>query len=327
MIEVIVKKYASGSASGRDVHLDTPLSNIAIKAFQGSAQYIAQALLPIVPVGKQSDKYYIIDKDSWLLVYNTRRAPKTSPRRIEFKVSSDSYFCNNYALAGDNAKEDFANADIAIMLRENTTQLVVDALLRDYEVRVANTVTSLSNLGSGVSLSGTAKWNDFVNSDPIADVTTGHAFIRQATGLTANTLVIDKDTLMVVRRHPQLLEYFKYTQGGMVTSDQLKLVFDVDTILVGEGVKNVALEGATASVTNIWGNNVILARVVPGVSRQTETFGLSFRWTPSGLPAPMATRRYDDPDPGKGVEVVDVNYFQDEKLVAPSLSYGIASTL
>jgi len=322
-----IRKYAASTATGRDAHFDGPLSNLAIKAFQGRDGFIAQQLMPIVPVGKQSDKYYIIDKDSWLLIPDTRRAPKTSPKRVEFKVSSESYFCDNYALAGENAKEDLANADMAIQLRKNAVDVVMDALLRDYEVRVANAVTSLTNLGSGVSLTGTAKWSDYSNSDPIADVTTGHATIRQNTGLTANTLVIDEDTLAILIRHSLLLDMYKYTSGGQLKMDQLKDAFRVDNILVGRGVKNNAREGATASITNIWGNNAILARVSPGVGLQTETFGLSFRWTPANMPAPMQVRKYDDADPGKAVEVVDVGYYQDEKVVASALAYGISGTL
>lgn len=313
--------------TGRSLHIDTPLSNLAIKAFQGSGNFIAQALFPIVPVGKQSDKYYTIDKDSWLLLPNTRRAPKTSPRRIEFKVSSDSYFADNYALAGENSLEDLDNADNAVQLRQNTVNVVTDGLLRDYEDRVARAVTSGTNLGSYVSLSGTNKWSNFVNSDPLSDVTTARAFIRQRTGLDANTLVIDNDTAAVIRRHPALLELYKYTSGGQITMQQLKDAFDVQTILIGEGIKNMAKEGATASIVNIWGNNVILAHVEKAISLQTATFGLSFRWTPAGIPAPMQVSRYNDPDPGKKVEVIETGYYQDEKIVASALAYGILSTL
>lgn len=315
------------SASGRDAHLDVPLSNLAIKAFAGTQDYIAQRLFPIVPVDKRSDKYYIIDKDSWLRIGYSKRAPKTSPRRLNFKVSSDSYFAENYALAGDNAKEDLANADTAIRLRQNTTDFVTNMLLRDYEDRVARKVTSGTNLGSYVALTGTAKWNDYTNSDPLSDISTGHAFIRQNTGMKANTLVIDEDTIAVVRRHPVLLDLFKYTAGGMITEAQLREVFDISNVLIGRGIKNDALEGATASITNIWGNNVILCYVQPGVSLETATAGLTFRWTPAGLPLPMQTMRYEDPDPGKKVEIVEVGMYQDEKIVARELMYGVLSTL
>src|SRR5262245_23116672 len=112
----------AASPTGRDAHYDSMLSNLSIAAFAATAEqqgFIAQDIFPTETVPKQSNKYYIIDPDSWLRISDTRRAPKTQPNRIEFKVSSDAYFADNYALAGEIAKEDLANADAAIMLREN----------------------------------------------------------------------------------------------------------------------------------------------------------------------------------------------------------------
>lgn len=315
------------TVTGADAHLDTPLTNIAIKAFQGAEDFIGLRVLPPVPVAKESDKYYTIDLGAWLGIPNTRRSRKSAPNRVEWKISSDAYFCDNYALAGENALEDLANADAALRLRDNTTQFVTEALLRDLEVRVANLVTSISNLGSGVVLSGANLWSNYTSSDPVADVTTGHAFIRQRTGLSANTLVLDMDTLQIVRRHPLLLDMYKYTQGGMLDEATLKSVFQVENLFIGKGIKNNAIEGQANSITNIWGNNAILARVVPGVSLQTATFGLAFQWTPEGLPGPMAVERYEDADRGKKVEVVAAGYWQDEKVVARDLAYAITTTL
>lgn len=322
------RKYAASTPTGGDGHLDAPLTQMAVKAFTGGADtFVAPRLLPFVTVDKQSNKYYIIDPDSWLLIPNTRRSPKVAPRRIEWKVSSDSYFANNYALAGENALEDLANADAALALRENTTQVVVEALLRDLEVRVANLVSSVSNVGSGVVLSGTNKWSDYTGSDPISDVTTGHAFIRQTTGLLANTLVMDRDTYETVRRHPLILDMFKYTRGGLLSDEELRGVFKVDNLWVPQGIKNNALEAATSSITNIWGNTALLARVQPGLSMQTATFGLSFIWEPDGVPGTMQVLRYNDPDPGKKVEVIEAGYYADNKVIAKNLAYAITTTL
>ena len=98
------------------------------------------------------------------------------------------------------------------------------------------------------------------------------------------------------------------------------------TLLRGRAVFNkAALEGQVASMVNIWGNNALLAYVQPGQSLMTATLGLQLRWTPAGIPAPFAAERYDDPDPGKKVEVVQVGYYQAEKIVAKNLGYLMAS--
>lgn len=321
------KNYAVQTPVGRDAHHDAILTNLAIAAFASADGFIGQSVFPSVPVGKESDRFFIIDPDSWLLVPDTRRARKTKPKRIEFKVSSDAYFADNYALSGENAFEDLANADMSIQLRENTTAIVLDGLLRDLEVRIANIVTSATNLGSGVALTGAAKWSDYSGSDPVADVTTGHATIRAKTGLTANTAIIDYDTMMTLRRHPLMLDMYKYTQGGEVTDAQIAAVFKVQQILIGNGIKNNAVEGATRSITNIWGNNCILARITPPTGLKTATLGLGFRWRPDGIPSDMQAVRYNDPDPGKKVEVIEAGYYQDEKIVASDLGYAITGTL
>ena len=314
--------------SGRDVHIDVPLSNIAVEAFK-SGNFVAPQLFPVVPVGKQSDVYYTITKNSWLRTpSSTLRSPKTAPRRVEFDVSSDTYFAHNYALAGENAHEVLANADSPISLRQRTTRKVVEDLMRDMEVRIANKVTSITNIGSGVLLTGANKWSDYLNSDPVSDISTGCAFIRSNTGVIPNTMLVDWDTYQIVRRHPVMLDMYKYTQGGLLNDAELREVFKVQRILVSDAIRNVALEGATASIVNIWGNNALLCYVDPAApSLQTVTFGLGFRWTAPELPAPMAARVYDDPDPGKKVEITEVGYYQDEKIVASQLAYLVGNTL
>jgi hypothetical protein len=317
----------AANLTGRDVHIDVPLSRTAVQAFDRGT-YVGPALFPIVNVGKQSDVYYVIDKASWMrLPGTTLRAPKTAPRRVEFNISSDTYFAHNYALAGENALEVLSNADNSIDLRRRTAAKVTGDLAVDMEVRIANKVTSISNIGSGVALSGTAKWSDFMSSDPIADITTGHAFIRGTTGLMANTLLLDWNTARIVRRHPVLLDMYKYTQGGFLNDTELREVFDVQRILIGNAIRNVAQEGQAASMVNIWGNNALLCYVEGGMGLETQTFGLGFRWTPDGVPAAMQASVYMDPDPGKKTEIVEVGYYQDEKIIARDLAYLVGSTL
>lgn len=311
----------------RDVHIDVPLSNIAVQAFS-TGEFVGPQLFPTVPVGKESGNYYTITKNTWLRTpQSTLRAPKTSPRRVEFDVSSDQYFAHNYALAGENAFEVLASADDPLMLRARTTRKVVEDLMRDMEQRIANKVTSITNIGSGVSLSGANKWSDYVSSDPVSDVTTAHAFIRNNTGIVANTLLIDFDTAKIVKRHPVLLDMYKYTQGGLLNNAELMEVFGVQRLLIPTGIRNAALEGGTASIVNIWGNNALLCYVGPAGGMETVTFGLGFQWRNPELPAPFVTSVYNDPDPGKKTEITEVGYYQDEKIVAAQLAYLIGSTL
>lgn len=315
---------------GGDAHHDVPLSNLAVMAFDTQdADHVGDTLFPEVPVGKQSDRYYIIDGEAFLRVPDTRRAPRDKAKRVEFDVSSDSYFAHNFALAGENALEDLENADLAIQLRQNTTRLVVSVLKRDQELRIANLVTSITNLGSGVILSGANLWSA-ATSDPLGDINTAHAFIRSRTGLLPNVAVVDWDTTMVLRRHPQLLDLYKYTVGGELTDGQLMAVLKVPQVLVGKGVRENQLEGSAASsMTNIWGNNCLLAHVTKTpTGLQTVSFGLRFRWKNPIFPSDFGVQTKVEAGAGeRKVEVVEAGYYQDEKVVARNLSYLINTTL
>ena len=324
------RNYAGVTPTGGDAHFDVPLGNMAVAAFAaGVDDLIGSDIFPAVPVGKETDKYYIIDKDAFLRDDDALRAPKTQARRVEFEVSSDSYRALNYALANEEPMENLANADNPIRLRGNSVTLVTNKLLRAQEIRIADILTCADNLGSGAALTGTAKWNDPVNSDPIGDVQTGHAFIRGQTGLIANTAIIDYDTIKVLRKHPIILDMFKYTRGGLATMENLQEVFDVPRILVGRAVKQNALEGNTSgSITNVWGNNVILAHLEQGVSLQTMTLGLRFQWTPEGMPAAFGVTRAQENQAGsRHVEIIEAGHYQDEKIIAQDLGYAITGTL
>ena len=330
----MLRAYATTNPVGGDAHFDVPLSNLAVSAFDvQSVDFVGDALFPEVPVGKQSDKYYVISKDGFLRVPDTYRAPRTRARRVEFEISSNAYFAHNYALAAENAMEDLENADLAVNLRQNSSLLVVTGLRRDQEARLANLCTSVSNLGSGALLSGATAWSDGT-SDPLGAINTAHAFIRQRTGLVPNVAVIDYDTTMILRRHPQLLDLYKFTSGGELTDAQLGQILKVPRVLVGKGVRENQLEGtapgpAATSMTNIWGNNCLFAHVSPTpTGLQTQTFGLRFRWRNPIYPGEFGVQTKVENGAGeRKVEVLEAGYFQDEKIVATDLAYLIGTTL
>lgn len=319
---------------GRDLHIDTPLTNFALQAFQSQQDYVTPGLLPVVNVDKQSNKYYVLDRDSWLMTpASALRSPKAPPRRVEWKVSSDSYFADNYALANEIAKEDLSNADMALMVRERSAEFVTEMLVRDYEQRVATLFTTGANYGTGhvtsLSTAGT-QWTAVLSADIRSQITSAHAAIRSDTGMRANTLIVDFDSYQLMSQNARLLANFAYTAvPGQLTEQQLKDVLSVDRIVVAKGIRNSAGEKAGTSVfssTNIWGRNAILCYMGQATTQKAMTFATAFRWTPAGVPAAFQAYRYDDPDPGKKVEVVEVGYYQDERIVAPALGYLLGST-
>lgn len=320
--------------TGRSGHLDAALSDFAVAAFDmQSDAFIADQFFPAVPVKHQSDKYYILDQRQFQTDVGTAalRAPRTKARKVEYSVSCASYYAPNYALAHEFGIEEFANLDMALK-GEQRTLLVVGLLKRAQEQRIANIVTSISNIGSGVVLAGTNKWSDYANSDPIGDVTSGAAFIRANTGLIPNKMLIDWDTYQLLGRHPVLLDMFKYTSGGTVQDSDIAKCFKVEEIVVAKAIKENQPEGgSTSSLTSLWGNTALLAYVPPGTpSFETPSAGLyRFQWNDNGIyPGNFGVlRSMDDAAGGTHSETIEVGHFQDERVVARNLLYAITATI
>ena len=134
----------------------------------------------------------------------------------------------------------------------------------------------------------------------------------------------------MARRSSRVLELYKYTQGGeMPTELFMRNVLGVSKLYVGMGVKNVAPQGKPASMTSIWGNNVLFAYISPSLTgKRTQTFGLTFDWTPPIYPANFGVQRtvYNGAGENK-VEVVEAGHYQAHVIAAKELSYMISATL
>ena len=45
-----------------DVHVNTPLTQISIAYLQQQDQFVAAQVCPVIPVAKQSDRYYVYNR-------------------------------------------------------------------------------------------------------------------------------------------------------------------------------------------------------------------------------------------------------------------------
>src|SRR5512143_1652445 len=162
-----VKRYAG--ATGRDLHIDTPLTNLTI-AYE-PVGLIAPLIYPIVPVDKETNVYYVWAKAESLRIHDAYRARGRAANRINLDVSSDTYAVKNYALAMDIPLEDIDNADSPLDIRGSGARRVTNGLNLAWENRIAVTLTTTTNMTSSTALSNA--WNDLTNSNPVDDLFVG----------------------------------------------------------------------------------------------------------------------------------------------------------
>lgn len=315
-------------ATGRDLHIDTVLSNIVIgRRPQG---YIADQLLPVLNVRKQSDIYYKRNwKENFQYVPNlTARAPGTKSKEVFWTVSSDTYFAKNYALSTHWTTEDEVNADDSIQLNQESSEYVTDRLLIDYEARVAGIANTAANVATTTNVA--TAWSNVTGSRPYDDLSNEIENFRVRTGYRPNVMVVPEQVATYLRRSDQIRDQLFGDRGGVASDEQVASLLKVQKILVPEIMVNTAGVGETlagsGTLAPVWGNYVHLAYVSPLPGRKVDTWMQAFRWTDPRFGVPFAIRRFPF-DSETLSQKIEGSYYQAEKVISTDLATRIASVI
>jgi hypothetical protein len=283
------------------VHVDAILTNISVAYLQRAENFIADKVFPVVPVDKQSDKYFVYDKNDWLRDEAQVRADGTESVGSGYNISTATYYADVYAIHKDIGDQTRANADAPINVDREATEFVTHRLLLRRENQFVSdflTTGVWSQDVTGVSASPTTgqtiQWDDYTNSDPIEDIEAGKAGILSKTGFEANTLVLGYDVFRSLKNHPDLVDRIKYTSSQTITEDMLARMFDIERVLVSKSVKATNNEGAAGAYSFTTGKTALLAHVAPSPGLLTPSAGYTFAWTgvSDGMGATIGTSSF-----------------------------------
>ena len=268
------------------VHVDAILTNISVAYLQRAENFIADKVFPVVPVDKQSDKYFVYSKNDWLRDEARVRTDGTESVGSGYNITTDTYYADVYAIHKDIGDQTRANADAPINVDREAAEFVTHRLLTRREIQFVNDFMTTSKWGTdvaGVAASPTTgqtiQWSDYTNSDPIEDIEEGKAKILSTTGFEANTLVLGYDVFRQLKNHPDLVDRIKYTSSQTITEDMLARMFDIERVLVSKSVKATNAEGASAAYSFTTGKTALLAHVAPSPGILTPSAGYTFSWT------------------------------------------------
>jgi len=242
-------------------YLDQPLNNVSV-GYQND-DYYAERLFPVVPVQKQSGRYWIFGRERFRQYETIRHAGAEAREIAPWSLSNNAYFCDDHSLKDKISDEEVANAS-GTDLEITTTENLTDALLLDLEIRVANLV--LGGAVPNTTLSGASQWSDYINSDPVSAVEAQKTVIKMAIGKTPNTLAVSYPVFATLRQHPRIIDRFKYTQVGVLDEGSLKTAFGVDNFWVMAAEYDSATEGQAPNLNFVWGKNALLAYVARATS-------------------------------------------------------------
>jgi hypothetical protein len=283
------------------VHVDAILTNISVAYMQRAENFIADKVFPVVPVDKQSDKYFTYDKNDWLRDEAQVRTDGTESVGSGYNISTATYYADVFAIHKDIGDQTRANADAPINVDREAAEFVTHRLLTRREIQFnadfmasgvwANTATGVA---SGASTGEFNQWDNFTDSDPIEDIEAGKAEILSVTGLEANTLVLGYDVFRSLKHHPDLVDRIKYTSSQTITEDMLARMFDIERVLVSKSIKATNAEGATGAYSFTTGKNALLCHVASAPGLLTPSAGYTFQWTgvSQGLGATIGTSSF-----------------------------------
>ncbi len=312
------------------VHVDQALSQISV-AYTNPA-FVAEELFPVVPVDKQHDVYFKFSKQHFRARPDAH-ASGADVNEIEIDLDArQSYFCDGHAL--DLAIPDplKANADPGADLDIETTLKVVEMVRLNEEINAAAQLTA-ANITQNSTLAGTSQWSDYVNSDPIAEVEKQKETIQQTTGMLPNRLLLSRPVFRTLRNHPRIIDRIKYTVTPPLSTQQLADAFEVEKIVLAQGLKNTATMGQLDSLSYIFGKNALLFYRPPQPGKRVVSLGYTFVWMvrvgPSGdmtgdLRPEMSTggfivRRYRWER--RRAEILGVDFYYAQALIEANCGY------
>lgn len=297
-----------------EVKYDPILTNLSLE--YSPTGYIADMVMPTVPVRMESGIYWVYDKSKFFAP-EARRTTRTRYREIEWSVSQDSYVAQEYGLEGRIDDRERNNTAAPLDLDETTTEILTDNILINREKRVSSMVLSTSNVSQNTTLAGANQWSDPGGGDPVGVAMTAASTIQSTTGMLPNTCVMGYQVWNKLTQNPKIQG--QLVDGEQLTVQRLAQLFNVEQILIGTVLAATSKKGQTVALGDVWGKDVLFFHKQPRPALKRPAFGYQmvaqdlrvFRWR----------------DTPVNCDVIRVNEVRAEKLVAPTLGYLVKAAI
>ncbi len=301
----------------RSIHEDLFLTNYLVQ--YPMDQFIADIMAPYFTVDAYAGKFWKTYQDN-LKLYETAREAGSAAKEMTNRFTSDTYLCKQERLRTIIPVEAFEENNSAFDLRAVAAAQLKEALLRKREDRVATIFRSTG--GYGVStLTATQKWDAYTQttSNPLENIVSEIVTIASNSGVEPNLIVIPFEVAQKLSNHPDFTEQVKYTSDKFLTTAGIPQTIKGLRVITPNSRKDTAGLEKTATLSYIWGEDVILAYVNPNPGRMGLNSVTTFaeytdkvrRWMENDIEA----------------EVLEYGQSLDEKVIATNTARVIQSVL
>jgi hypothetical protein len=203
-----------------------------------NAEFISPSLFPRAPVPNRAMRQLKFGKESFRLL-NTKRAPGSNVKRIQYGYASDPISLVQDALEGivpiEHQQE--AQSVPGVDLGAGAVSMVLDALDLGLEYDCATMARNAANYAASnkVTLTTTARWTQSA-STPIDDIKAANEAIRRMTGRNGNTLILGPNAKNALTKHASIKDQFKYTSAQSITLAMLAALLELENVVCGKAV-------------------------------------------------------------------------------------------
>jgi hypothetical protein len=259
--------------------------------------FIGLRVLPAVGVALQAAAFLRVKIASVLgPIEDTKRAPKGTYPRSDYEWDDDSYKTDDHGVeevVDDRTIKMYGNE---IRAEQIHTERAINRVLQAYEQACANAVFDTARwTGSSLTTSVAVPWTTKATATPIDNIDAAIDAVVTSCGRKPNTLIIPHLGLRALKRTAQVEDLLKYSGKddpknlGILTG--LQELFDLENILVADGVKNASDEGQTPSFSRFWDPTMCMVCHVTAsedLEDPEPTIGRTIMWNEENASIPGA---------------------------------------
>jgi hypothetical protein len=266
--------------------------------------FIADKVLLPLGVKQTTGKIGSYGKDH-LRITNTVMGGRGKARQIETIVrASTTYEVEAHGLEGMVTQDDYRNVEEPFDAESDETLGLKTVLALEKEKALADALGSTSIITQNTTLSGTAQYNDYTNSDPLDDFKTAQLAVYDGCGMMPDAAVMDIKTMVTLSYHPGILEALGFTanRSGILSRDEIARALNVKYLFVGDAAYNSAKEGQTDVLAPVWGKNIVFYKRSDRAVKYQTTLGYNIFYRNEGE---EKVYKYDlnNPPESKGILV------------------------
>lgn len=297
------------------------------------AGYIASRVLPVMDVASQAGNFGKIPLEQLLQQRETLRSPGSGYARGNWTFDKATYATDEHG-----AEEPIDDREAKMYAEyfdaeQVSTMRAFSAVLRNAEQRAADLVFNTSTwTGSGLTTAITNEWdsNHTTNAVPINDVEAAVQKVYDGSGLWPNALIINRRVFRNLRNLDQIVDRIESGGAGNaskpsdITAEMLARVFDLDYVIVAGTSRNSALEGQSATPTQIWSSEyAMVCRVAVSNDMKEPCIGRTFHWSQDGSSIGGTVESYRD-EVIRG-NVIRVRHDVDEVILYPQAGHLLSN--